>query len=95
MITLILFSYSIRGFSLVLVIFFVLEILVTILKKVTYSRFRIREARYYNSQKMERFGRILIFVAFLTVIFLDRNKLLISWVLYMIAHIILEKPKFD
>ena len=53
MITLILFSYSIRKFSLVLVLFFVLAILVAISKRVTYSRFKIRKARYYNNQKLE------------------------------------------
>ncbi len=95
MITLILFSYSIRKFSLVLVLFFVLAILVAISKKVTYSRFKIRKARYYNNQKLETFGRVLIFVGTLIFIFLDGYYMIISWMLYMIAHIILEKPKFD
>ena len=95
MITLILFSYSIRGFSLVFVLFFVLEILVMILKRVTYSRLKISKVRYYNSQKMKRFARILIFVAYLTFTLLDKYNILISWMLYMIAYIIIEKPKFD
>ena len=95
MITLILFSYYIRGVSLLLVLFFVLAILVTILKKVTYSRLKISKVRYYNNQKLETFGRVLIFVGTLIFIFLDGYYMIISWMLYMIAHIILEKPKFD
>lgn len=72
MITLILFSYFIRGFSLVFILFFALTILVMILKKVTYSSFKISKVRYYNSQKMVIFGRILIIVAILTFTLLDR-----------------------
>jgi hypothetical protein len=77
-----------------LVLLFVL-ILVAISKRVTYSRFKIRKARYYNNQKLETFGRVLIFVGTLIFIFLDGYYMIISWMLYMIAHIILEKPKFD
>lgn len=94
MITLILFSYYFRGFSIVFVLFFVLTILVMILKRVTYSRFKISKVRYYNSKKMVIFGRILIIVAILTFTLLDRYNMLFSWMLYIIAYIILEKPEF-
>ncbi len=95
MVTLILFSYYIRGVSLLLILFFVLGILIAILKKVTYSRFKINKARYYKNQKLEIFARILIFVNFLIFIFLDGYYILIAWMFAIIAHIILEKPKFD
>ena len=95
MVTLILFSYYFKGVSLVLVLFFVLAILVAISKRVTYSRFQISKARHYNNQKLEMFARILIFVNFLIFIFLDGYYILIAWIFAIIAHIILEKPKFD